>query len=219
MQTVVLAKPGEVPESVRVAKMNDARKFSSILYSPSVLFAGITGSVSYVPRENDDVDMFIISRENQLWRCMFRAYLARFLTRTREVCLSLNMDIGYAKSMFVSMEDPLAASDSVHVIPVFGEEFYQMLLNSSGFISERYPEVVRKNSAPAYRKKAGPMELLLELGAFLILAPVVLMKAMVINWKRGRSNSLMTYRIVLGRHCLYFDNMRYNAIREQYYRK
>ena len=219
MQTVVLAKLGEVPESVRVAKMGDARKFSSILYSRSVLFAGVTGSVSYVPRENDDIDMFIISRENQLWRCMFRAYLARFIARTGEVCLSLNMDIGYAKSMFASMEDPLAASDSVHVIPVFGEDVYQMLLNSSGFISKRYHEVVRKDPSPEYGKKAGPVELLLELGAFVILAPVVFAKALVVNWKRARNNSLMTYRIVLGWHCLYFDNKRYNAIREQYYQK
>ncbi len=217
MQTVVLAKPGEVHESVRLAKIDDALKFSSLLKTPAVLFAGVTGSVSYVPREEDDVDMFIISQENQLWRCMFRAYLARFLARTKEVCLSLNMDVGYAKSMFASMNDPLKASDSVHVIPVIGADLYGSLLGSSGFISERYPEKANAGTIPDKFLRTGLFGMALEAGAFLVLAPVVLMKAMIVNWKRAHTDPVMTYRLVLGRHCLYFDNLRYRAIREQYY--
>lgn len=217
MISVSLAQPGEVPESVRTEKMWQAEKFASFLNSPLVLFAGVTGSVSYVPRQMDDVDLFIISRNNGLWRCMFRAYLTRFLARTGEVCLSLNMDMEYALSMFSETRDPLVASDSVHVVPILGRELYGDLLSVSPYIAEKYPRVVAGKCFQGPQKASGLLGHALDWVFFIALAPAVYMKALIVNWFRRKNHGLMTYRIVIGRHCLFFDNLRYEIIRKQYY--
>ncbi|MHB8396846.1 MAG: hypothetical protein ACYDAZ_02185 [Thermoplasmataceae archaeon] len=219
MMNISLAKPDEVPARVKEDKLGVAMRYSSYLRSGNVLFLGVTGSVSYTPREEDDVDMFLISRNHSLWVSLFRAYFTRTISGSKDICLSLNMDLSYAKYLFSTSNDPLMASDSVHVIPLLGEEVYSRLLSLSEYIMQRYPD--KADGSPGWTDSTSPnlLSCLANYLFFITLGPLVLIKAMVINWARKGRREEMTYRTVIGRHCLFYDNLKYAIIRERYYRE
>ncbi len=219
MTELHLLKPGEVPDSIRQGKFRHGEKFASAIASRHLQFVGIAGSVSYVPGERDDVDMFIITRKNSLWTCMLMAYLTRFIGRSRDICLSLNMDVSYARYLFRTTRDPLIASDSVHVVPIIGDAVYRELLSSSPFISELYPDRTGTTGEFSGYSENGMAGTILDWVCFLILAPIVLLKGNMVNWYRRKHDRMKTFRLVIGRHCLFYDNLKYEIIRRNYYRK
>ena len=59
------------------SKISIARKFFKLLGTRNLVFLGISGSVSYEPEPDDDVDIFIITSAGKLWSTIIRAIIVR----------------------------------------------------------------------------------------------------------------------------------------------
>jgi hypothetical protein len=112
----------------KTRKIEQAVNFSGYLKKKSVKFIGISGSVSYEPREEDDVDVFIISEKSKLWTVILKSLIARRMVRDKEICLSLFMDADYAADFYSGSMSPLKKTDAKRVIPLHGSEYYEELL-------------------------------------------------------------------------------------------
>jgi len=130
------------PYDLKLSKINYGLEFLDRLRLDTIVFAGISGSVSYLPKENDDVDIFLITEDDALWSVIARAFLLRRSLRMHEICISLCMSRSYAMQYFSNIEEELIISDANHVIPVHGHDFYRYLLSIMGkkgnVLNERY---------------------------------------------------------------------------------
>ena len=81
---------------VKRKKMQYAVSYLSTLGESGLAFAGISGSVSYEPKEQDDVDIFLIANDGRLWEVIFRAFIRRRILGMHDICLSLCMSASYA---------------------------------------------------------------------------------------------------------------------------
>ena len=121
----------------KTRKIEQAVNFSVLLKKKWVKFIGISGSVSYEPKEDDDVDVFIISEKRKLWTVILRSLITRRIIRDNEICLSLFMDADYAADFYSGSMSPLKKMDAKKVIPLHGSEYYQELLNRMKFHSNK----------------------------------------------------------------------------------
>ena len=121
----------------KTRKIEQAVNFSGLLKKKWVKFIGISGSVSYEPKEDDDVDVFIISEKRKLWTVILRSLITRRIIRDNEICLSLFMDADYAADFYSGSMSPLKKMDAKKVIPLHGSEYYQELLNRMKFHSNK----------------------------------------------------------------------------------
>ena len=85
-----------------------------------------------MPKENDDVDIFLITEDDALWSVIARAFLLRRSLKMHDICISLCMSRSYALHYFSNIEEDLIISDANHVIPVHGHDFYRYLLSIMG---------------------------------------------------------------------------------------
>ena len=122
----------QAPYDLKLSKINYGLEFLDKLHLDTVVFAGISGSVSYMPKENDDVDIFLITEDDALWSVIARAFLLRRSLKMHDICISLCMSRSYALHYFSNIEEDLIISDANHVIPVHGHDFYRYLLSIMG---------------------------------------------------------------------------------------
>ena len=120
------------PYDLKLSKINYGLEFLDRLRIDTIVFAGISGSVSYMPKENDDVDIFLITEDDALWSVIARAFLLRRSLKMHDICISLCMSRSYAMYYFSNIEEDLIMSDANHVIPVHGHDFYRYLLSIMG---------------------------------------------------------------------------------------
>ena len=200
-------------ESVRDRKIREAKEFFSKIKTRNSLFIGVSGSVSYEPRDNDDIDIFLIAKTNRLWTSILEVLLFRRIYRFNDLCLSLCMDDSYAVPYFTDLKEGLAVQDSVRVVPISGEEYFNGLIRRSKLIlkelNENY-EPARQVNSPK-RSISSPIEFL----AFIFVASWINFKAIVesrINSKRGEG----TFSTVFSLHTCYFDTEKYRVLNERY---
>ncbi len=117
---------------LKLSKIKYGLEFLDKLRQDTIVFAGISGSVSYEPKENDDVDIFLITEDDALWSVIARAFLLRRSLKMHDICISLCMSKSYAIHYFSNIEEDLIISDANHVIPVHGHDFYRYLLSIMG---------------------------------------------------------------------------------------
>ena len=122
----------QAPYDLKLSKINYGLEFLDKLRHDTIVFAGISGSVSYIPKENDDVDIFLITEDDALWSVIARAFLLRRSLKMHDICISLCMSRSYAMYYFSNIEEDLIISDANHVIPVHGHDFYRYLLSIMG---------------------------------------------------------------------------------------
>ncbi|MCL5783316.1 MAG: hypothetical protein M1476_05350 [Candidatus Thermoplasmatota archaeon] len=199
---------------IRSMKLERAKVFLDRFGFRGIKFAGVSGSVSYMPVESDDIDIFIISGNGNLWPVLLRAFVLRRLLGMDDICISLTMDEKFAVEMFSQEGDYLLASDSYHVIPLFGKNYYDSLLSKSPFI---------RNYVPQWRPEGTPADVntglsvhFLNIMIFLILAPFIYIKT-----ARNEKKSVLKvgnegrYRAVLGIHKFYLDTQKYHELKER----
>ncbi len=188
-------------------------RFLDRLGKKNILFSGISGSVSYTPGEDDDIDIFLITDNNRVWSTLLRALLLRITNRNRRICLSFIADRSFAVSLFSGQGDYVMASDAVHMIPFQGMKFYEGLLSISPFVRKYFPE---EASEPAggmtgrKRRFRGPIEYF----CFLSLSCWLILKSMYHNRqyiREGKRESI--FRPVVSPHAFYFDSVKYHDLR------
>lgn len=111
------------------------KKLASIL---GVDIACISGSFSYNPNVEDDIDLLFIVDKHKLWICLFKAFIILRVWKIKG--LNYNFCITYALSQdeflkqLQEINDPLSLFDLVKAIPVVGNEKYNSFLSLSSNI-------------------------------------------------------------------------------------
>lgn len=203
-------------QSVKRLKLAEAEKFLNAIDSENILFAGVSGSVSYLPDPDDDVDIYLIARGNKLWTELFRAFVIRRIQGNRDICLSLNFDHEFALQYYRNVISGLPVRDSVNTVVFKGKAYYESLLSSSPEIRRVYPDFL-DNDPVEYetvtRSRRGPVEILL----FVILASWLQIKNLIANnafEKRGDWRS--KFRTVAGLHAFYLETEKYRELNRAY---
>lgn len=188
----------QVMSQPKTRKVQQAINFSGLMKKKWVKFIGISGSVSYEPKEEDDVDVFIISEKSKLWTVILRALIARRILRDREICLSLFMDEEYAAHFYSGDMSPLKKLDAKQVIPIHGSEYYQELLKRMKFHTN--PE----NDLDT------DMHGIIDFLVFLFLAPFLYIKTQINSHmdiiKKGESAK---FSPMISRKYFYLDSEKY----------
>jgi len=204
----------EMESRVKQKKLEQAGKFISSILSDDILFAGVSGSVSYVPEPEDDIDIYLITRSNRLWRVLLKSFIVCRITENNDICLSLAFDHEYAVEYYRSFISGLAAKDSVHVIPFAGLEYYQGLLHSSPEIMTTYQK--RENSttesAPVSLGQGSRLSLI-DLLLYVIVSSWLHLKSLYRNKKFDRKNMPGDkFQTVTGLHRFYLKTVKYEEL-------
>ncbi|MGC8515571.1 MAG: hypothetical protein ACP5OC_05485 [Thermoplasmata archaeon] len=192
---------------VKRRKMQYAVDFLSTLGESGLAFAGISGSVSYEPKERDDVDIFLIADDGRLWEVILRAFISRRILGMHDICLSLCMSSSYAYNYYSEIRDSLVLEDAAHVIPVYGRAYYTHLLSRMG---------TRNNRAQARKRSGGwrPRQAISGF-LFLLLAPLVIIKGLIVNHRliaAGRGSE--SFRTLVSRSYFVLDSEKYRKLME-----
>ncbi|MCL4337492.1 MAG: hypothetical protein M1129_04205 [Candidatus Thermoplasmatota archaeon] len=201
--------------ALRSEKLQQAQLFFSRLGSRDLKFIGVAGSVSYGPSSaEDDVDIFIIAERGKLWKVLLKAFLARRLLGNKDICISLTMDEVYAEDLYRRDAEYVVASDAVHVIPLFGSEYYDMLLSISPFVERYFPARLRKgDSVPDSRPPSVPS--LLDYIIFLVLGPYLIMRSLKNNKGLMKTNIEKCFRVRTGFRHFYLDSVKYANLKKK----
>lgn len=178
-----------------------------------ILFSGISGSVSYDPDPSDDVDIFLITRNRRLWITLFRIFIIRLINRDQKICISLVMDQGFAESYFAGNGDYLLASDTIHVIPYTGIDYYRGLISNSPFVQRFFPEKISEYiTAPYGRNRTAPGSL--EMIFYVVLSSWIILKSLKHNCKLRKEEKFSElFDVVTSPHSFYFDSVKYHELR------
>src|SRR5712692_979723 len=123
-----------------------AAKWLSERLGEAVIVA-VSGSTSYkTATHKDDVDLFCVTRGEEMWVFLARALIltrvSRLLDRSRApICLSCVMDESYARKLFGSDRGALFARDALVAEVVLGRERYNSLLESAPWIGRYFPKL------------------------------------------------------------------------------
>jgi hypothetical protein len=202
-------------ESPRERKIREAREFFGKIKVDNFMFIGISGSVSYEPREEDDIDIFLISKRGKLWISIVEILLFRRAFGFRDLCLSLSMDESYAFSFFAQLKEGLAAKDSKRVVPIKGEEYFNRLLKVSSVISG---ETDGNNALWKVKTREGRhLGSLLDLIPFLFVSSWINIRALYSN-HRDRKDGRGGFKTIFSLHKFYFDTDKYHKLNDLYLR-
>ncbi|MCL4327205.1 MAG: hypothetical protein M1149_02720 [Candidatus Thermoplasmatota archaeon] len=199
---------------LKIEKMRYASEFVDIIPKKNVLFAGISGSVSYEPAIGDDVDIFIIARRNHLWSVLLRAMIVRRSSNMKDICLSLILDDRYASSLYREGLTELMKRDALHVIPLYGSEYYGNLLQSipRDGKSEYGIEPARSEIRPEKLEIPGVVDIL----SLIFFAPFIFLKSIRrshLDKKSIGMDGMFWTRI--SRRYFYYDSRKYVKLSRQ----
>lgn len=200
-------------ETARDRKIREAMEFFSKINTRNSLFIGISGSVSYEPREDDDIDIFLIAKTNRLWTSILEILLFRRIYRFKDLCLSLCMDDSYAVPYFTNLKDGLAVRDSTKVIPISGESYFNTLIRRSRLILKRLNE--KEQYIDENKSMKGPLFSPMEFLSFVFVATWINIRAIVVS-KFNPQKGEGTFSTVFSLHSCYFDTEKYKVLNERY---
>ena len=198
----------------KLEKIAAARDFISKLPKKYIAFAGISGSVSYDPLPEDDIDIFIISRKNQLWLLLIYAFLARRILGNQDICISLCMDTEFAHNFFTPSMDGLQKQDANHVIPVSGKEYFSEILRRMEE-SRKSPPMGKyaSDDATGFSRHT---KIIVNLVAYILLASYLNVKGLIFNHRmNARGTSDHCYTVRAGTHHFYLDTQKYARLRSE----
>lgn len=198
--------------SVRKSKLEQAIRFIHAIDSDNILFAGVSGSVSYTPEPEDDIDIFLIVKENKLWTELFKSFIIRRIQKNQDICLSLNFDHKFAEKYYREIVSGLPIRDSVNAVVVTGGSYYERLLLSSPMIVSAYPNL-RRNYVEEPSKKQKTRRGLIEFFLFVLLASWLQLKCLLLNkifMNRGEYKS--RFKAITGLHTFYLETEKYREL-------
>ena len=207
----------EVTESslnrnIKTAKVASGSAFILHLPERLVSFAGISGSVSYDPRSEDDIDIFIIANQDCLWLTLLYALIVRRLCGFKEICLSLSMDRSFAHELFSKSLDQLTARDATRVIPVVGSQYYGELLQLSPLTRQHD---AGNQVVPAKDASSSAALKLLNFAAYLLVGTYQQAKTRMTNHHfKASGKSQECFEAKMGLHHFFLDSLKYRLIRE-----
>lgn len=198
--------------STKDSKISMAREFFDRLGTKNLLFLGISGSVSYEPEPDDDVDIFIITQVGKLWSTIIRAMIIRRIYHLDPICLSLCLDSVSAKKLFDESHDFIVARDSLHVLPLFGSSYYDKLVKGSTLIRTFFPEEFHPLDSPIFSdRRPGPQEYII----FILSSVYLEVKGLLTNHRyEAADENEHCFKTVLGFHRFYLDSLKYQKLRE-----
>jgi len=201
-------------EQIREEKLAVARQFVDRLSKKDILFAGVSGSVSYRPKAEDDIDIFLIARTNRLWSGLLKAFITRRLFGNKDICISLAFDGRFAANYFKEKISGLPLKDSVNVVSIFGQNYYEDLISSSPRIRDVYYFHRKDNAVGTYSHKARDARLgIIEESCFFILSCWLELKSLYTNHKiRREGSSDDQFKTILGLHHFYLESERYRKM-------
>jgi len=115
-------------KSIKAEFIEIGTKFLRELGEKGIRVSAIVGSTSYEPSPEDDIDIFLITKKDLLWFVFLKSLIVRKLYRYDRICLSLFMDERFSVDYFQRLDDKLIISDAKHAIVIFGQNFYESLL-------------------------------------------------------------------------------------------
>ena len=209
----------KVKLEVKRKKLEEANEFVHSMLSRDVLFAGVSGSVSYLPEPDDDIDIFLIVRTNRLWKELLKSFVVRRLRGNRDICLCLAFDDEYALHYYSREISGLAVKDSVNVVSVFGGEYYSRLLHSSPAVIAQYQpfKASKAEDQGSIRERNSPGSSIINVIFFVIGSSWLHLKQLYANKlleRQGRASE--RFRTVAGPHKFYLESEKYRELDRKY---
>ncbi len=146
-------------------KIAQAYKTASILsIIPTVLLIGVSGGTSmHNADKNDDIDFFIIARENTIWQTRFFSVLALTLLRryrkrslrivADKICLNMLVDES-GLTFPEDRQDLYTAHEIVQMKPIFNKhKVYEKFILANKWVDNFLPNSVIKKTVRIRRKK------------------------------------------------------------------
>ncbi len=175
-----------------IANLERARDFTGPL-SKDAVFVAVAGTSSYLSAaEDDDIDLYCITKTNGMWAFMLKSFiLARIysLTRNRAApfCFSFMMDERMAKDALTRPHDALFARDSLTAKVISEGDAYYPILERASWMKSYFPSLYERRLREAGSHKGGDLHS--DMGSkvvnswlFLTLGSFVSLKA----WARNR---------------------------------
>ena len=198
--------------NVKAVKVASGSAFIWGLPERLVTFAGIAGSVSYDPRGEDDIDIFIIANQDCLWVTLSYALMVRRLRGFNEICLSLLIDRSFAHHMFSESLDHLTAKDATRVIPVVGSQYYGELLQLSPLTRQNN---FRNQAQLPHDTRSSTALKILNFIAYLLVGTYQQIKTRMTNHRlRLAGKPQECFQAKMGLHHFFLDSLKYQHLRE-----
>ena len=207
-----------------------AREFASLCTGPETKLIAISGSTSYhTSSEADDLDIFCITKPDQLWLFLTKSLLlARFMQIFRRneprICFSYAVDQNFVMNEFLPVRDPLFARDALTTIVIHGQEFYEQLLRKSSWISNYFPRLYQHRTSIIHREPvtiehaaSTPGRKFVNLVLLFLTGNYIRVKSSMLNRRlrrQGKTHSF--FKVKIGRdHCV-FESARYVHLQNMY---
>ena len=140
---------------------------------PQIKLVGLSGSVAMMnAKEDDDIDLFVITAKNRLWTGRFIANIVAFfhgLKRQRalvqaknKVCLNLFFDEGNL-SIAVKKQTKFVAHEILQMKPIINkDEAYKGFLEANKWVFKLFPNVPRSREVQSRKKSVSSLGNLVE---------------------------------------------------------
>lgn len=169
-------------------KQEEAKRSAALIYKfPFVRFVGLSGSLSKGYAQADsDFDFFIITAKNRLWICRTLLHIFKkftFLTRTQDkYCMNYFID---TEEMELEDKNRYTAVELVTLIPIFGTQCYQEIIDTNRWITQYLPNATIKEHIVIDRKHIVKKAIELVINVLRIGNPLnqMLMRLTDIRWK------------------------------------
>jgi len=213
------------------ANLTSARRFGTALRRGAIVVSVSGGNSFLSAGEGEDIDLFCVTKTNDMWRFMLRALILARIHRlaNRDVpslCFSCVMDEEWARKAFGKRQNAIFARDALTAKVIDGTKAYLALLEGAPWMGEYFPTLYRarlqeisSGDSRAIRERGAGKDGSVILNSFLhfALGSFLRIKSWALNRKfsvAGRVSSMFTTRMGPG-HYIYESN-RYRRLGTMY---
>ncbi len=222
----IAAKVREGGRTVAV-NMRIAKAVWRVFSKDGLRVFAVSGGNSYeFARQNDDIDVFCVTRTGSLWPFVLKHLLvSRFYATFRKdiprLCFSYILDEESARREFSEPKDRLFARDALNLKVVEGHGFFVSLLEGAGWMKELFPKAYAKsvsaaaNPAPETGPSTGAR--ILNLFLFRTIGFYIGAKSVLDNMRnRKRGTSQFVNELSVGQGYILFESCKYQSLRGMY---
>jgi len=198
--------------------------------NPNWKLIAISGSVSYgsaIP--TDDIDLFLVTQNNQMWQSFLKALLlARvFYIKTKlngkkaNLCLSYVQDEKNLEDEITYRKTPLLARELLSIQVLFGKKYYKSLLAKATWISEIFPNLYKQKmlTMETKSKNISPQDKngIINLFIYVTLKKYLLLKALLKNLKYKKQNkNIHIFKAKITKRACVYISKRYENLEKSY---